>query len=161
MKIGIIGKGFVGSAVQFGFSPNVGCDADIKIYDKDKSKSTHTIHEVVNESEYVFISVPTPADSQGKISLKILDNCLEEISSVAKNNETIFLLRSTIIPGSSTIFQNKYPNLRLVFNPEFLTEANSTDDFAKQDRIIIGGENKDSVKKVYNLFCLYHLLHHH
>ena len=28
MKIGIIGKGFVGSAVQFGFSPNVGCDAD-------------------------------------------------------------------------------------------------------------------------------------
>lgn len=151
MKIGIIGKGFVGSAVQFGFSPNVGCDADIKIYDKDKSKSTHTIHEVVNESEYVFISVPTPADSQGKISLKILDNCLEEISSVAKNNETIFLLRSTIIPGSSTIFQNKYPNLRLVFNPEFLTERSANYDFINQTRIILGGSEVNT-QKVANLF---------
>ncbi len=35
MKIGIVGNGFVGSAVAFGFSPNVGCDADVRIYDKD------------------------------------------------------------------------------------------------------------------------------
>ena len=38
MKIGIIGNGFVGSSVAFGFSPQTGCDgADIKVYDKDKS----------------------------------------------------------------------------------------------------------------------------
>ena len=35
MKIGIVGRGFVGSAVEFGFSPNVGCDADVRVYDKD------------------------------------------------------------------------------------------------------------------------------
>ena len=38
-KIGIIGRGFVGSAVEFGFSPNTGCDAEIRVYDKDPSKS--------------------------------------------------------------------------------------------------------------------------
>ena len=38
-KIGIIGKGFVGSAVQHGFSPNVGCDAEVRVYDKDPSRS--------------------------------------------------------------------------------------------------------------------------
>ena len=38
-KIGIIGKGFVGSAVQFGFSPNVGIDAEVRVYDKDPNKS--------------------------------------------------------------------------------------------------------------------------
>ncbi len=48
-RIGIIGKGFVGSAVQFGFSSSVGVDAEIKVYDKDQSKSTHTLQEVVIE----------------------------------------------------------------------------------------------------------------
>ena len=58
MNIGIIGKGFVGTAVKFGFSPNVGCDANVRIYDKNPSKSSHTIEEVVNESDFVFISFP-------------------------------------------------------------------------------------------------------
>jgi len=32
-KIGIIGNGFVGSSVRFGFSPQTGCEASVKIYD--------------------------------------------------------------------------------------------------------------------------------
>ena len=51
MKIGIIGRGFVGSAVEFGFSPNTGCDAEVRIYDKDPSKSLHTLKDTVNKSE--------------------------------------------------------------------------------------------------------------
>ena len=58
-KIGIVGKGFVGTAVQFGFSPSVGVDADVKVYDKDQNKSTHTLQEVVVESDIIFLSVPT------------------------------------------------------------------------------------------------------
>ena len=35
-KIGIIGNGFVGSSVAFGFSPQTGCDgAEVKIYDNN------------------------------------------------------------------------------------------------------------------------------
>ena len=61
-RIGIIGKGFVGSAVQFGFSSRVGVDVDIKVYDKDQSKSTHTLQEVVVGSDIIFLSVPTPSN---------------------------------------------------------------------------------------------------
>ena len=50
MKIGIIGKGFVGSAVQFGFSPNTGCDAQVKIYDQDPNRSQHSLQEVLDSS---------------------------------------------------------------------------------------------------------------
>ena len=50
-KIGIIGRGFVGSAVEFGFSAQTGCDAELKVYDKDPAKSIHTLEEIVNESE--------------------------------------------------------------------------------------------------------------
>ena len=53
--IGIVGNGFVGSAVRYGFSPNVGVDAEVKVYDKDPNKSTHTLKEVV-DSDVVFLS---------------------------------------------------------------------------------------------------------
>ena len=42
-KIGVVGNGFVGNAVQFGFSQKVGCDAEVRVYDKDPSKSTHEL----------------------------------------------------------------------------------------------------------------------
>ena len=50
MKIGVVGNGFVGGAVRNGFSPNVGCDAEVKVYDKNPTKSTHSLLEVVNVS---------------------------------------------------------------------------------------------------------------
>ena len=53
-KIGIIGRGFVGSAVEFGFSAQTGCDAEVKVYDKNPSKSIHTLDETVNKSDFIF-----------------------------------------------------------------------------------------------------------
>ena len=41
-KIGVVGNGFVGGAVKFGFSPQVGCDAEVRDYDKNPDKSTHS-----------------------------------------------------------------------------------------------------------------------
>lgn len=151
MKIGIIGRGFVGSAVKFGFSPNVGCDAETKVFDVDPQKSTHSLNEVVNDSDFVFISVPTPSDKNGKIDLSILENCIENISKIATNDNTIFLIRSTIVPGTSSALQEKFPNIKLVFNPEFLTERSANYDFINQSRFILGGDATD-VSKVSELY---------
>ncbi len=151
MKIGIIGRGFVGSAVKFGFSPNVGCDAETKVFDVDPQKSTHSLNEVVNDSDFVFISVPTPSDINGKIDLSILENCIENISKIATNDNTIFLIRSTIVPGTSSALQEKFPNIKLVFNPEFLTERSANYDFINQSRFILGGDATD-VSKVSELY---------
>ena len=38
------------------------------------------------------------------------------------NSSPIILLRSTIIPGTSSEMQKRFPHLKIVFNPEFLTE---------------------------------------
>lgn len=151
MKIGIIGRGFVGSAVKFGFSPNVGCDAETKVFDVNPQKSTHSLNEVVNDSDFVFISVPTPSDKNGKIDLSILENCIENISKIATNDNTIFLIRSTIVPGTSSALQEKFPNIKLVFNPEFLTERSANYDFINQSRFILGGDATD-VSKVSELY---------
>lgn len=150
-KIGIIGKGFVGSAVQHGFSPSVGCDAEVRVYDKDPLKSLNTIDETINNSDFVFVSVPTPSNHDGSADLAILESALNDIADIITNKDTIILIRSTIIPGTTRNLQLKFNNLKLVFNPEFLTERSANFDFINQSRAIFGGE-KANTNKVADLF---------
>ena len=147
-KIGIIGKGFVGSAVQFGFSPNVGCDADVKVYDIDPDKSTHTLEETVNGSDFVFLSVPTPSNKDGSINIDILDDALNNINEVSECQNAI-LVRSTVIPGTTRKLQMKYTDLNLLFNPEFLTERNAKFDFINTSRFVIGS-GKAMISKMHS-----------
>ena len=145
MKIGVIGRGFVGSAVQFGFSANTGCDAEVRVYDKDPIRSQNSIEETVNESDFIFLSVPTPANLDGSVNLDNVDEALTSINKITKR-DNIILLRSTMIPGSTKIFQQKYPSLNLVFNPEFLTERSAKFDFINQSRYILGGNSTHTAK---------------
>jgi len=139
-KIGIVGNGFVGSAVRYGFSPNVGCDAEVKVYDKDPNKSTDKLSDVI-ESDIIFLSVPTPSNLDGSMNIDIVDRALTDIDEHGTN--AVILLRSTVVPGTTRELQDKYPNLRLVFNPEFLTERSANFDFINQDRVILGGDIND------------------
>ena len=149
-KIGIIGRGFVGSAVEFGFSAQTGCDAEVKIYDKDPKLSLHSLEETVNDSQYIFVSVPTPSNSDGSINLDIIHDVLLSISKINQKNN-IILIRSTIVPGTTRLFQKEFSNLNFVFNPEFLTERSAKYDFINQSRFILGGE-KLYTQQVADLF---------
>jgi len=151
MKIGIVGNGFVGSSVAFGFSPQTGCDAEIKIYDKDETKSTHSLSETL-ESDFVFVSVPTPSNKDGSINLDIVYDSFHEMSMLNKRKDNVILLRSTVVPGTTRKLKNKFRNLNIVFNPEFLTERSAKFDFINQSRFIIGGKQSD-VEKVAKLYC--------
>lgn len=152
--IGVIGKGFVGSAVAHGFSQAAGYNADVKIYDKDPSRSINTLEEIVKTADLVFISVPTPSNSNGSISLDTLYKCLEDIYAEAERQKafnSVYLIRSTVVPGTSESIQKKFNKLKIVFNPEFLTERSAHFDFISQTRIILGGslENIKKVKEIY------------
>lgn len=149
-KIGIIGRGFVGSAVEFGFSAQTGCNAIIRVYDKDPKLSLHSLNETVNESDFIFVSVPTPSNENGSINLDILIGALSSIDELNSRNN-IILIRSTIIPGTTSKLQELFPKLNLVFNPEFLTERSAKYDFINQSRFIIGG-NKIHTQVVSDLF---------
>ena len=144
-KIGIIGRGFVGSAVEHGFLCDDNYKVDVKIFDKSPKLSTHTLEETVNDSMFIFVSVPTPANLNGSINLDALDIVLNNINKCI-DNESIILIRSTITPGTSNFFSKRYPKLNIVFNPEFLTERNAKEDFINQSRIILGGRNSFTVK---------------
>ena len=73
------------------------------------------------------------------------------MNDINKNETNIVLLRSTVVPGTTKYFQEKFSNLRFVFNPEFLTERSASFYFINQTRVILGGEKKytNLVKELY------------
>lgn len=149
--IGIIGKGFVGNAVAQGFSSGAGYDANILIYDKNPDLAQNSLEEVIDKSNFVFVSVPTPSNRDGSINLDIVNSVMKEVSAINTTNEPIILLRSTIVPGTSEMIQSNFPELRIVFNPEFLTERSAVFDFLSQTRYVIGGDplNTSKVAELY------------
>jgi UDPglucose 6-dehydrogenase len=134
-KIGIIGYGIVGQAVAYGFSNH-------KIHFYDKYKKSENLEEVIKKSDYLFICLPTPikADESG-IDLRIINENIRRIASLTKKTEKIIIIKSTVIPGTTKGFIEKYPHSLFCFNPEFLTEAAFLQDFINTDRNIIGTEN--------------------
>ena len=165
MQIGIIGQGFVGSAIKTGLKNFY----DIKAYDLQKHRchnilDTTSADEVIWHSDIVFFCLPTPMRKNGECDTRILENALANAYSILKKNnprplhsdflnsqraKKTFVIKSTVPPGTTERLSKMYPRINLCFSPEFLTEANSKEDFKNQSRIIIGGEGAKVVKQMF------------
>ncbi len=139
--VGIIGNGFVGESQAFAFSPT----NEIRIYDVNTLRSTHTLEEA-HESDFVFVCVPTPMTIEGKQDLTFIENVFKD-----SKEGPIYIIKSTVLPGTTETLQKKYPNLNIVFSPEFLTERTAKLDMLTQARVIFGG-NRELTNKVEELF---------
>lgn len=108
-------------------------------------------HEVDNFSGIFFVCLPTPMYEDGEADLTIVEGVLNELSSVPGNR--IAVVKSTVPPGSTEHWNRMFEStgLRVIFNPEFLTEANALDDMRNQNRIILGGPRPyiNSVKLLF------------
>tara|TARA_R100000808_G_C2155443_1_gene167940 strand:+ start:5005 stop:5847 length:843 start_codon:yes stop_codon:yes gene_type:complete len=145
--IGIIGQGFVGTAIREGMKNHF----TIETYDKFKGElsTCSSLREVCEKVEIVFTCLPTPMKKSGECDLSILEDTVRQIDSFKLNN--IVVIKSTVIPGTTERLNAECENIDIVFNPEFLTEANSIEDFKNQNRIIIGGP-RPATTTVKNMF---------
>jgi UDPglucose 6-dehydrogenase len=145
LKLGIIGHGFVGTAVDNGFDKNV----DKFIVDINKNKNT--IEDLIEfDPSLIFVCVPTPQqDSHDDVDVSIVRDVLINLNE--KSYKGIIVIKSTITPQHLTNFKKQFKNLKLIYNPEFLTEANSLQDFIDPNMQILGGKWKDceAVEKAY------------
>lgn len=145
--IGIIGQGFVGSAVREGMKKYF----DVICFDNDPNKFSNSVSvfNVIENSVLCFLCVPTPMKKSGECDLSIVNKALNEIyecTTSLNKNQYIVVIKSTIPPGTTSKLNLEFPNISIVFNPEFLTEANSVNDYLEQNRIIIGGDRPASSK---------------
>ena len=153
MKIGIVGQGYVGTAIKVGFEPYY----ELETYDKyNESKTTCDLKQLVWGCEVIFVCVPTPMNEDGSCHTDIVESVVKEIdewvSRYHKDIKPTVVIKSTVPPGTTDRLHRKYKNVNVVFNPEFLTEANFIEDFKTQDRIILGGTRKGTnlLRQVYS-----------
>ena len=148
MKIGIVGQGYVGTAVKEVFSKHY----ETNTFDLNGKCNCTDIENLVDKSDIIFVCVPTPMKKDGSCDTSIVEGVINEIDDVDITDK-IVAIKSTIPPGTTNRLNKKYKNISVIFNPEFLTEANFIDDFKNQNRIIIGGERPSTTKlrQVYSL----------
>ena len=157
MIIGIVGQGYVGTAIKSGFEKHY----ELETYDKfNTSKSSVNLQDLVSRCSIIFICVPTPMNKDGSCHTGIVESVVSEINEVtmgwnevySKDNKPIVVIKSTVPPGTTDRLHKKYKNLDVIFNPEFLTEANFLEDFKNQSRIILGGTRKGTniLRQVYS-----------
>jgi len=153
MKIGIVGQGYVGTAIKVGFEPHY----TVETYDKyDGFKSTVQLSDMVAECEIIFVCVPTPMREDGSCHTNIVESVVKEIdewtSRYHKDINPIVVIKSTVPPGTTDHLNKKYVGVNVIFNPEFLTEMNFLEDFKNQTRIILGGTRKgtNKLRQVYS-----------
>ena len=144
MKVGIFGGGVVGSALEHGLKRG----HEVYVYDKFKPMST--IEEVLDCS-VIFLCLPTPMLKSGKIELDCLEEMIKITNKKAKK-DTICVIKSTAVSGTTRKFQEKYPRLNWAFCPEFLTDINSKDDFINTQRIVIGTDDALTFKVLEGVF---------
>jgi len=144
MTIGIVGQGFVGSAIREGLKTYY----NIYTYDLDRSLcNCESLGELIDKSNFIFVCLPTPMRKDGSCSTKIVEDVVHDIDTYCQSNLSdprIVIIKSTVPPGTTQRINDECESISVVFSPEFLTEANSFDDFKNQTRIIIGGTRPSS-----------------
>jgi len=151
MNIGIVGLGYVGTAIKSGFEKHY----ELETYDKfSTSKSTVNLHDLVLLSDVIFVCVPTPMNKDGSCHTDIVEEVVLEINEISISSESkpIVVIKSTVPPGTTDKLHRKCKGIDVIFNPEFLTEANFLEDFKNQTRIILGGTRKGTniLRQVYS-----------
>ena len=143
VTVGIIGHGYIGQAAEALFSGST----HVRVYDKNKP-GLGDLPSLVRDSQLILVCVPTPMEPSGECHTGIVESVIadvnrEIVSQGFDPRERIVVIKSTVPPGFTGSMRSRYQKMRIVFSPEFLTEANSVNDFKNADRIIVGGDQED------------------
>jgi UDPglucose 6-dehydrogenase len=188
MDLAIIGSGYVGLVTGACFADvghNVTCvdnDAqkikqlqagEVPIYEPGLEEIIHrnvsarrlhftgSIQDGVDNSQIIFIAVPTPQQPDGDVDLSFLERVAREIAGVLTDYRVI-VDKSTVpvktgekVAESIKRYNRHGAKFDVVSNPEFLREGCAIADLMRPDRIVIGAQSEhaiDLMKKVYEPF---------
>lgn len=122
---------------------------------------TSNIEEAVDNSEVVFIAVPTPPQHDGSVDLSFIEQVAREIATVLKDYRVI-VDKSTVpvktgekVADTIRRYNRHGAEFDVVSNPEFLREGCAVGDLMKPDRIVVGASSDRAVnlmRKIYEPF---------
>ncbi len=189
MKIGVIGTGYVGlvTGTCFADSGNqVACvdiDAEkveqmrsgkVPIYEpglnhvfdrairEKRLNFTTDLDKTFQESEVLFLCLPTPPGANGQADLSFVLNVADELGDLFNKypGYRVIVNKSTVPVGTADKVQEKISSktdqeFDVVSNPEFLREGAAVEDFMKPERVVVGTRSQravDLMKELYEPF---------
>uniref|UniRef100_A0A6C0ACQ7 UDP-glucose/GDP-mannose dehydrogenase dimerisation domain-containing protein n=1 Tax=viral metagenome TaxID=1070528 RepID=A0A6C0ACQ7_9ZZZZ len=158
LNIGVIGLGFVGSAIKNSLKKKLGETSNIILYDKFKDGGIGSLEQCLN-TNILFLALPTlyseEKNSYDKTAIIETINYLEK-----EKYSGLVVIKSTVEPGTTNQL-SKDNKLKIIHNPEFLTARTAEDDFNNQNHIVIGlgskvKEEDNDLIKLINLYKTYY-----
>lgn len=145
LKMAIIGHGFVGKAVDFGF-PDDKCEKTLI----DPLYLTF-LKDIPQDVQVCFVCVPTPMGKGGAIDSSIVE---ETVTYLKNNLSCLIVIKSTVIPSVIKELASGLDGYRVIYNPEFLTERNANNDFVNPPMHIFGGDEAStySLQQIYDVY---------
>ena len=142
-KIGLIGKGVVGSALYDSFTKR---GQPVIVYD---NQSDYRDFNVLLDADIVFMCLPTPfVEGHGYDLEPILSN-MKELKKGKFNG--VVVIKSTVEPGTCHMLEEKF-GFTVIHNPEFLSSRTAYQDFDNQRHIVIGYNKNYTTRKGYEIF---------
>ena len=144
LTVGIVGYGFVGGAVSYGFNT-----PGVKQFIADP-KLGSSLDDIPNNVNVIFVCVPTPMNEDFSIDSSIVEKTVAEL--LEKTEHCPIVIKSTVTPDKL----RKIRSLRVVYNPEFLTEKNANEDFINPKMHVFGGDRgvTAQLEHIYDQYSL-------
>ncbi len=122
-------------------------DNEIENYFKTKELSlSATVNKELayKEAEFIIIATPTDYDPVSNyFDTSTVDSVLKDVYTFKK--EAVIILKSTLPVGYTEKTQKKYPDLKIIFSPEFLREGKALYDNLYPSRIVIGDKSESAI----------------
>lgn len=152
LRIGIVGHNYVGKAIEYAFTHPL---IDLHIVDPDYDT---TVDDMIDFNPMcVFICTPTEVNEKtGFVDASVVE---DSALKLIEHTEALTVVTSTVTPD---IIDRLYNSMfedgvhRLVYNPQFLTENNTEEQFVNAEYHIIGGTERATAElaEIYEVFSL-------
>jgi UDPglucose 6-dehydrogenase len=106
---------------------------------------------VADDTEVLFLCVPTPMGADGAADLRAVESVLAEVRGILPAGCAV-ATKSTVPVGTADRLQHMV-DVPIVSNPEFLREGSAVDDFLNPDRIVVGSRDEAAARKVGDLYA--------
>lgn len=138
LKIGIIGCGFIGTALKTWLNDN---NENVITLVSDPPKG---INDDISACDAYFVQIHIPTEDDGTQNMDVIKNIINTLPKTSP-----VWIRTTILPGTSEKL-SKETNHIVYHMPEFLTERTYLEDFKWQPMVFTGNdEHIELLKQIF------------
>lgn len=144
LKVGIIGYGFVGSAIDYAFSA-----PQVEKMVVDPKYYSNSLNDLIDwQPNITFVCLPTPSKDDGSINADLVQ---ETVTKLITGCESFIVIKSTVTPD--VVMELCQIDPRIAYVPEFLSEGNAKMDIVQASHLVIGVTDQGAgeyIQQIYN-----------